>query len=165
MVPSELRSTYRRQLVWRFYVIAFGEAFEPAIDWMNQNYGFNSPDDYRNANLMILLGYIILGHPDWKKGHIKIFALYPEKKMEEKRKQLMELIKTGRLPISPSNILMVSFDTANRKTAIKKYSADADLTIIGFTSDALINIEEFSEGYHDLGNILYVNSSRAKAIN
>ncbi|MCF6357257.1 MAG: amino acid permease [Draconibacterium sp.] len=124
-----------------------------------------SPEDYRNANLMILLGYIILGHPDWKKGHIKIFALYPEKEMEEKRKQLMELIKTGRLPISPSNISMVSFETANRKTAIMKYSADADLTLIGFTSEMLSNIEELSEGYHDLGNILFVSSNRAKAIN
>jgi len=60
-----------------------------------------------NANLMILLGYIILGHPEWKKGKIKIYALYPEQDMEEKRKQLMELIKAGRLPISPSNITMV----------------------------------------------------------
>ncbi len=26
------------------------------------------PDDFDNANLMILLGYIILGHPEWKEG-------------------------------------------------------------------------------------------------
>ena len=89
-----------------------------------------SPEDYQNANLMILLGYIILGHPDWKKGEIKIFALYPEKSMEEKRIKLMELIKEGRLPISPSNISMVPFETGDRKNVITKYSADADLTII-----------------------------------
>lgn len=124
-----------------------------------------SSEDYRNANLMILLGYIILGHPDWKKGHIKIFALYPEEYMEEKRKQLLELIKTGRLPISPSNISMVPFETQNRKEVIMKYSADADLTLIGFTSEMLTNIEELSEGYQDLGNILFVSSNRAKAIN
>ena len=124
-----------------------------------------SPEDYRNANLMILLGYIILGHPDWKKGHIKIFALYPEEYMEEKRKQLLELIKTGRLPISPANISMVPFETQNRKEVITKYSADADLTLIGFTSEMLTNIEELSEGYQDLGNILFVSSNRAKAIN
>lgn len=124
-----------------------------------------SPEDYRNANLMILLGYIILGHPDWKRGQIKIFALYPEEYMEEKRKQLLELIKTGRLPISPSNISMVPFETQNRKKVIMKYSADADLTLIGFTSEMLTNIEELSEGYQDLGNILFVCSNRAKAIN
>ena len=123
------------------------------------------PEDYVNANLMILLGYIILGHPEWKKGKIKIFALYPEQNMEEKRKQLMELIKAGRLPISPSNISMVPYESGDRKSKIMKYSADADLTIIGFTTDALKNIEEFSEGYNDLGNILFVSSNRAKAIN
>ena len=123
------------------------------------------PEDYVNANLMILLGYIILGHPEWKKGKIKIFALYPEQDMEEKRKQLMELIKAGRLPISPSNISMVPYESGDRKSKIMKYSADADLTIIGFTTDALKNIEEFSEGYNDLGNILFVSSNRAKAIN
>ncbi|WP_372648376.1 amino acid permease [Draconibacterium sp.] len=124
-----------------------------------------SPEDYVNANLMILLGYIILGHPEWKKGKIKIFALYPEQDVEEKRNQLLELIKAGRLPISPSNISMVTFESGDRKSKIMKYSADADLTIIGFTTDALRNIEEFSEGYNDLGNILFVSSNRAKAIN
>ncbi|NOY96132.1 MAG: amino acid permease [Chlorobi bacterium] len=123
------------------------------------------PDDYRNANLMILLGYIILGHPDWKKGLIKIFALYPEKLMEEKRNQLMELIKTGRLPISPSNILMVPFEQANKKEVITKYSADADLTIIGFNVEMLKNINEFVEGYSDIGNILFVNANKVKIIN
>ncbi len=124
-----------------------------------------SPEDYRNANLMILLGYIILGHPDWKKGKIKIFALYPEESIEEKRKQLLELIKTGRLPISPANVSMVQFETGERKNVITKHSADADLTLIGFTSEALKNTEELTEGYNDLGNILFVNANRAKAIN
>jgi hypothetical protein len=133
--------------------------------YKNELHIWISPEDYRNANLMILLGYIILGHPDWKKGKIKIFALYPKESIEEKRKQLMELIKTGRLPISPSNISMVPFETGNRKNVIMKYSADADLTFIGFTSEALKNIDEFSEGYQDLGNILFVSSNRAKAIN
>ncbi|MCB0612895.1 MAG: amino acid permease, partial [Phaeodactylibacter sp.] len=31
-------------------------------------------NDYENANLMILLAYIILGHREWKTGLIKIFA-------------------------------------------------------------------------------------------
>jgi len=123
------------------------------------------PDDYRNGNLMILLGYIILGHPDWKKGKIKIFALYPSESMEEKRKQLLELIKTGRLPISPSNITMVSFEEGHKKKVITKYSVDADLTLIGFTTEMLKNTEEFTKGFDSLGNILFVNANRAKAIN
>src|SRR5690606_20653026 len=123
------------------------------------------PDDYRNANLMILLGYIILGHPDWKKGKIKIFALYPKESMDEKRKQLLELIKTGRLPISPSNVTMVSFEEGHRKEVISRYSSDSDLTLIGFTSELLEKTEEFTEGWENLGNILFVSANRAKAIN
>ncbi len=136
-----------------------------SFGYKNEIHIWISPEDYMNANLMILLGYIILGHPDWKKATIKIFALYPGESIEEKRKQLMELIKTGRLPISPSNISMVPFETGDRKNVIMKYSSDADLTIIGFTTEALKNIKELSEGYNDLGNILFVSSNRAKAIN
>ncbi len=136
-----------------------------SFGYKNEIHIWISPEDYENANLMILLGYIILGHPDWKKGKIKIFALYPAAEIEDKRKQLMELIKAGRLPISPSNISMVPFETGNRKNVIMKYSADADLTILGFNTEALSKIEDFSEGYQDLGNILFVSSNRAKAIN
>ena len=60
--------------------------------------------DYENANLMILLGFIILGHPEWKNGVIKIYALYDSRDLERKRLELMELIKSGRIPISPSNL-------------------------------------------------------------
>lgn len=123
------------------------------------------PDDYRNANLMILLGFIILGHPDWRKGKIKIFALYPEVSVKEKRKQLQELIKTGRLPISPSNITMVSFEEGHRKEVIARYSADADLTLIGFSTDMLNSTDTFTKEYEQMGNILFVSANRAKAIN
>jgi len=136
-----------------------------SFGYKNEIHIWISPEDYRNANLMILLGYIILGHPDWKKGKIKIFALYPKESMEEKRKQLLELIKTGRLPISRSNVTMIPYETGTRKQVIKKYSSDADLTMIGFTSDMLKKVEEFTEGYEDLGNILFVGANRVKAIN
>ncbi len=43
-----------------------------------RGYGFKkeihiwiSFSDYENANLMILLGYIIIGHNDWKDSYIK----------------------------------------------------------------------------------------------
>ncbi|SHF73411.1 Amino acid transporter [Mariniphaga anaerophila] len=137
-----------------------------------KNFGYNNeihiwirPDDYRNANLMILLGYIILGHPDWKKGKIKIFALYPKQTMDEKRKQLLELIKAGRLPISPSNVTMISFEEGHRKEVIARYSADSDLTLIGFTSEMLEKTDYFTDGWGDLGNILFVNANRVKTIN
>jgi len=109
------------------------------------------------------IGIIVPEHPDWKKGYIKIYALYPEKAMDEKRKQWMELIKTGRLPISPSNILMVPYEVDDRKSIIVQYSADADLTMIGFNEEMLKDTNEFISGYQDLGNILFVNANKAKS--
>ncbi len=122
------------------------------------------PDDFENANLMILLGYIILGHPDWKKGFIKIFALFPTEHVEDKRQQLMDLVKDGRLPISPSNIEMVPYEKGNRKKTISDYSEDADLTLIGFRNEMLKGSFEFFEGFDDLGNILFVSANKAKDI-
>lgn len=122
------------------------------------------PDDFENANLMILLGYIILGHPDWKKGFIKIFALYPEAEVVNRRDQLLELIKTGRLPISPSNIEMVPFVDELPKDLISRYSEDADLTMIGFRSEMFKNGTQIFCGYPDLGNILFVSANKAKII-
>jgi amino acid transporter len=122
------------------------------------------PGDFENANLMILLGYIILGHPDWKKGFIKIFALYPDSEVMDKRDQLLNLIKTGRLPISPSNIEMVPFSNESMEDVISNYSVDADLTMIGFRSEMIKNGMQLFEGYPDLGNILFVSANKAKII-
>lgn len=125
-----------------------------SFGYKNEIHIWISPEDYVNANLMILLGYIILGHPDWKKGKIKIFPLYQKEDMEDKRKQLMELIKTEHLPISPSNISLVPFESDNRKNVIMKYSADDNLTIIGFATDALKNTKKFNKGYNRFNNTL-----------
>lgn len=66
--------------------------------------------DYDNANLMILLGYIILGHPEWKHGFIKINALYQTQDIERKRKDLLDLIRSGRIPISANNINLIPME-------------------------------------------------------
>ena len=123
-------------------------------------------EDYENANLMILLAYIILGHPEWRKGIIKLFAIYPFEQMENQKTELLNLIKSGRLPISPSNVEFISKEEAmDSKQIISKKSVDADLTIIGFLDkDVANNQNELFEGYGDVGNILFVNSIRQKSI-
>ena len=122
--------------------------------------------DFENANLMILLGYIILGHPEWSKGQIKIFATHPHDDMDRKRNDLLDLIKSGRLPISPSNVELIPVDSdTNPKAIISKKSVDADLTIIGFRSELIKaeGIKIFSD-YEDIGNILFVSSTKEKEI-
>ena len=124
-----------------------------------------SSQDYENANLMILLGYIILGHPEWHRGFIKIFAIYPKEQMEFQHKKLLSLIKSGRLPISPANVELIHSDgTKEIKNIISSKSTDADLTIIGFRSEAINQGIDSFIGYENLGNILFVSSNKEKEI-
>ncbi len=124
------------------------------------------PQDYENANLMILLAYIILGHPDWKNGHIKINAIVNQQELEEKRSDLVRLIRSGRLPISPGNInLIAKEDETSSREVINQNSSDSDLVIVGFPFESIKaeGVKLFS-GYDDLGNTLFVSSNKQKEI-
>lgn len=121
--------------------------------------------DFYNANLMILLAYIILGHPEWNKGFIKIYSLAPSKDIDGEKKKWLDLIKSGRLPIAPGNVRMVPFNEgANKENIVRKQSHDADLTIIGFSSEDIKNGTERFTQYDGMGNILFVNAYRKKEL-
>lgn len=123
-------------------------------------------NDYENANLMILIAYIIMGHEDWTDGTIKIFAMYPNQELENEKNRLQMLIETGRLPISPSNIELIARDeTVDTRSIINEKSNDADLTILGFRADIIQHKgKSVFEGYDEIGNILFVNSAKQKEI-
>ncbi|HSG46240.1 MAG TPA: hypothetical protein VLA43_00370, partial [Longimicrobiales bacterium] len=91
-------------------------------------------NDYRNANLMILLAYILLGHPDWRAGEITLYAAYPKADVRERTEELKGMISEGRLLISEKNIQV--FGTDDRTDfgrLMEAKSAHADLVIRGFT--------------------------------
>jgi amino acid transporter len=122
--------------------------------------------DFQNANLMILLAYIIIGHKEWKGSEIKIFAIYPEDSIEDERKRLYDLIERGQLPISYNNIKFITREPeVKTEQVICDKSRDADLSILGFRPE-LIKHEGVSgfQHYADLGNVLYVNAAEQKAI-
>ncbi|MCB0402216.1 MAG: amino acid permease [Flavobacteriales bacterium] len=124
------------------------------------------PSDFENANLMILLSYIMLGHPEWKDGVINIFSTYKPKERLQAEAKLLELVQQGRLPISPTNIQLIPQQKEEKiDKIINDKSADADLTIVGYNSE---HIEQESEvtfnKYPDLGNILFVSAYREKTI-
>lgn len=122
--------------------------------------------DYENANLMILMGYIILGHPEWKKGSIKILSISSSNEIKLQRSRLTRLVESGRLPISVNNIEIIpKEDTMGTKSIINSHSKDADLTIVGFRSEVVKRkgIEVFS-GFDGVGNILFVNTNKEKDI-
>uniref|UniRef100_UPI00404759B0 hypothetical protein n=1 Tax=Flavobacterium sp. TaxID=239 RepID=UPI00404759B0 len=139
----------------------------------DRNFGYRSEihvwikkEDFENANLMILLSYIILGHPDWKKSEIKIFAVVDKANIEKEKDSLIELTTTGRLPISPNNIIMLPIDeNVDKIQLINETSKSADLTILGFHESNLKTkgIEIFNT-YNGLGNVLFVNTRHSKLI-
>ncbi len=127
--------------------------------WITQN-------DFENANLMILLGYVIMGHPEWKSAQIKIFAAMPEDEMSDQQARMVKLIKEGRLPISQNNVelITISADT-NVKEIIGIKSVDADLTLIGFKTEVVKQLEENAfDGYKNPGNVIFINAHREKEI-
>jgi hypothetical protein len=125
----------------------------------------NSLDKY-NSNLMILISFIILGHPDWKKGHIKIFNICNPEEAEENMTLITDLVKSGRLPITPQNInLIVKEPDVSTKSIINKYSQNAGLTLIGVREEMVKHEKEkLFEGYDELGSILFVHSKTQKLI-
>lgn len=122
--------------------------------------------DIENANLMILMGYIILGHPDWEKGRIKVFYLSGKDEIEKNRDNLINLINEGRIPISKNDIENVHTDySENTKEIINKKSKDAGLTLIGFRSELLKHEgKNLFMGYEDLGDTLFVNTLHQKEL-
>ncbi len=138
-----------------------------------RNFGFKrslhiwiTPTDFSNANLMILMGYIILGHPEWSKGEIKIFVIHPVDEQKGQREKLLELIDQGRLPISSHNILMIpKMEGQDDRDIINEYSKDADLTFIGFRSEILKhNGLDIFNGYDGVGDVLFMNTEKEKEI-
>lgn len=125
-----------------------------------------TPTDIANGSLMILMGYVIMGHPEWRNAQIRISAVFPADEISDVETDLMSLIKAGRLPISPNNVELIpqNADVSMREIVNQK-SKDADLTMIGFRKEAIKQLgESLFEGYDNVGNILFVNTSREKAI-
>jgi len=122
--------------------------------------------DEENLNLMVLLSYIILGHSDWKGAKIKIFNIRRPGQHDGATDHLLELVKTGRLPISLKNVEFIDIDESmNLKTLINEKSVKAGLTMIGFRSEQIKHEgEKLFEGYSDLGDVLFLNAFRDKEI-
>ena len=148
------------------YDVAIMRSNEVKIDKKEEIHIWISSRDYKNSNMMILLSYIILGHPEWKNAQIKVFSIYPKDKFEEYKNQMFDYIESGRLPISPRNMKMVPYDEdVSHKEIINKMSSNSDLTIIGFRGELVKKQKlEIFEGYNLLGNILFVSSVNEKEL-
>ncbi len=124
---------------------------------------FNEPE---NASLLILLSFIISGHPDWKKSHLQVFSTCKTGQYEDARQELTELMKSGRLPITEKNVEIIEVSHGSSvKSLINERSSSAALVMTGFRPETLKhNGETILGGYEEVGTILFVNSQHQKEI-
>lgn len=121
-----------------------------------------TPGDYQNANLMILLGYIISGHPEWDGCDIELYAAFNEDRLEEEVSRLNELIGRGRIPISPKNVNKVPLGKgAKFEELVNRYSEHADLVLTGFSLRKMqADKGEFITGFMNIRDIMFVRASQ-----
>lgn len=128
---------------------------------MNEIHIWIDIDQINNAQMMIVLSYIVLGNSDWKKGVAKVFVTLREEDYTEMKARFEELIFAGRIPISKSNVNFIKGD--DRNTLMQEYSKDADLLMIGFNENTFEKeLTGNAKDFADLSNILYVNSNSEK---
>ncbi|MBN2638351.1 MAG: hypothetical protein JXR65_04620 [Bacteroidales bacterium] len=113
-----------------------------------------------NERLMVLLSYVIMGHPSWKEATMSLFILSEKNKMEETRNSSTQFILEGRIPVSPKNIRVIEKEPeVNFRTTIGQYSSEAALTIVGFYNEQIKHEgEKHFEGFETVGDILFVNA-------
>jgi amino acid transporter len=119
-----------------------------------------------NSSLQIMLSFIILGHPSWKKSAIKVFDICKPENYETTKKALSELVSSGRLPITEKNVeIIIKEPGVTAKSLINEKSARAALVMKGFYIEGLKhNGDAIMSGYDGIGTILFVNSHNQKEI-
>ncbi|UCH81474.1 MAG: hypothetical protein JSW20_02375 [Nitrospiraceae bacterium] len=118
--------------------------------------------DHRNVNLMVLLAYIILAHPDWHHAEISMFAAFPSEEVNEQTGKLTEMISAGRIPISEKNVQIFPTDEmGNFEQLVHMHSSRADLVILGFTDERLKEkgIDLFQR-HPNLNDVLFVSAQQ-----
>jgi len=114
--------------------------------------------DYKNASLMILLAYILLGHSDWKEAEIEILVAAPEERAAGEEAKIEETLATGRIPVSPRNVRIFPTDAkVDFSQLVADHSTTADLIILGFTMPRLSSKgAELLQRHPELKDILFV---------
>ena len=126
-------------------------------------------ENLKNAPMMLLLAYIIIGHSDWKGAEIRLFACSESKGAEEgddgevgrEADKLSALMREGRLPISMQNVTPISYDSIEAlEEEVDHRSAQADLVITGLTAEDLDSDElsQILQRYDGVKDVLFVHS-------
>ena len=121
-----------------------------------------TPGDLRNVNLMIILAYIIMGHPDWKNGEVQLFTTFTPENISAERARLKKLVMQGRILISTKNISVLPLDSDMPfDEFVCQYSDTADLVITGFSLNKIQEDGgEFIRGFKGIRDVLFVRAGQ-----
>jgi len=145
-------------LILRHGARRFGERKRIHI-WLNWHDGQNAP-------LMTLLAYILVGHKDWRRAEISIFAAFPPDQVVEQRGRFEAMMEAGRIPIRKENVRFFSVvDGQAYHSLVEGSSAQADLVVLGVTLDRLADKREYLlTRYPTFGEVLFVAAAEHVAI-
>jgi hypothetical protein len=115
---------------------------------------------------MILLSYIIMSHPDWRRSRTKIFLASVKEDFTHVQAGLQERIAAGRLPVTLANIEFVMIEEHHKLSdLVMERSSQAALLIVGFHEDIIIQQHEtFFTDFKTTNDILFVNTAQPKEI-
>ncbi len=118
-------------------------------------------DDDAHAALMVMLGYILLGHQDWRGATIHVFAAVPSDRIEETDQRFSAMIADGRLPISPKNVRFLPVNSAEDFAGVvETNSANADLVVRSLRRATLESLGPDALRRHDgVKAVLFVHSA------
>ena len=124
-------------------------------------------ENLMNAPMMLMLAYIVVGHPEWRRAEIQLFACFESEDAERETDRLSAWMREGRLPISEQNVTSVSCSNGEAlEEEVSHYSSQADLVIAGVTAE---NLEpevatQTLRCYAGANDVLFVHSIERIAI-
>jgi len=126
-----------------------------------------TPGDLRNANLMILMAYILLGHPEWEGGEIDLYVAFEKKELNKEVIRLNRLIDKGRIPISHQKVKRIPWNKRSKsfELLVSENSNDADLVIMGFSVSKLQEDKgSYFKRFESINDVLFVRAGQQIAI-
>lgn len=124
-------------------------------------------ENLMNAPMMLMLAYIIVGHPEWRRAEIQLFACFDSEDAEREADRLSAWMREGRLPISAQNVTSVSCSNGDAlEQEVSHYSTQADLVIAGVTAEELEAevVTQTLRCYGSANDVLFVHSIERIAI-
>ena len=118
-------------------------------------------DNFDSAPLMLLLAYIIVGHPEWKRAEIEVFECRDLGSSEHQTHDLARLVSEERLPISEQNRTTIGYQSdEDLEHEVSQRSSRADLVIAGIPSATLREAGAGAElrRYRAANDVLFVSS-------